>query len=211
MDQTAYFEQMRQKRRTEILTAAKTMITKQGLNAFTFQQLAKTLDISTVTLYKYFKNSEDIMLAMKQQILTDDSLFGQLIPEEGDLVDRFFQAIRNLFSLIMKRRKEFTLLCLIDIYMRNEKPPQTTFFESHCMKEFRNRLFALLTAAKKEGHLQAEVETEAAFAFIERLNYALLQHIALMEDGAFKSSRDELEKQVESLMVMHAQFLMRGR
>ena len=55
MDQAAYFNQMREKRKHEILTAARKMLLKDGTASFTMQKLAKKLDISTVTLYKYFK------------------------------------------------------------------------------------------------------------------------------------------------------------
>ena len=39
MDQTAYFEQMRQKRRSEILETARHLIAEQGLAAFSMQDL----------------------------------------------------------------------------------------------------------------------------------------------------------------------------
>lgn len=52
MDQTAYFNQMREKRKKEILSAARKMLLKDGPASFTMQNLAKKLDISTVTLYK---------------------------------------------------------------------------------------------------------------------------------------------------------------
>ena len=56
MDQAAYFNQMREKRKNEILSAARKMLLKDGAASFTMQKLAKKLDISTVTLYKYFKS-----------------------------------------------------------------------------------------------------------------------------------------------------------
>jgi len=71
MDQSAYFEQMRNKRKTEILCAARKLMLAFGPDAFNMQQLARTLDISTVTLYKYYKNSDDIVLALQQDILQD--------------------------------------------------------------------------------------------------------------------------------------------
>ena len=58
MDKAAYFEQLRQKRRNDILDAAQDMILQQGMDDFNIQQLARKLDLSTVTLYKYFKKSE---------------------------------------------------------------------------------------------------------------------------------------------------------
>ncbi len=69
MDKAAYFEQLRQKRRNDILDAAQDMILQQGMDDFNIQQLARKLDLSTVTLYKYFKNSEDIALALQERIL----------------------------------------------------------------------------------------------------------------------------------------------
>ena len=69
MDQAAYFNQMRENRKNEILTAARKMLLKDGVVSFTMQKLAKKLDISTVTLYKYFKNMEDVMTAIADEII----------------------------------------------------------------------------------------------------------------------------------------------
>lgn len=66
MDQTAYFEQMRQKRRGEILETARQMILTQGLSSFSMQGLAQALDVSTVTLYKYYKNSSAVIADLYQ-------------------------------------------------------------------------------------------------------------------------------------------------
>ena len=67
MDQSAYFEQIRRKRREEILDAARAMILAAGMDSFNIQKLARRLDISAVTLYKYFKNSDDILLALQRR------------------------------------------------------------------------------------------------------------------------------------------------
>lgn len=45
------------------------MIVAQGIDTFNIQQLARKLDISTVTLYKYFKNSDDIISALQKEII----------------------------------------------------------------------------------------------------------------------------------------------
>ena len=73
MDQTAYFEQMRQERRSEILETTRQLIMEQGLASFSMQGLAQTLDVSTVTLYKYYKNSIAVMEDLYQ--LTASSLY----------------------------------------------------------------------------------------------------------------------------------------
>lgn len=43
MDQTAYFAQMREKRKTEILISARKMFLTEGIAVFNIQQLARNL------------------------------------------------------------------------------------------------------------------------------------------------------------------------
>ena len=82
MDQTAYFEQMRQKRRSEILETARQMILDQGLFSFSMQGLAQTLDVSTVTLYKYYKNSIAIIEDLYQTTTGTLFQFPDLFPTQ---------------------------------------------------------------------------------------------------------------------------------
>ena len=82
MDQTAYFEQMRQKRRSEILETARQMILDQGLFSFSMQGLAQTLDVSTVTLYKYYKNSIASIEDLYQTTTGTLCLFPDLFPTQ---------------------------------------------------------------------------------------------------------------------------------
>lgn len=207
MDQAAYFEQMRQKRRIEILSAAKALMTEQGLNAFNMQQLARSLDISTVTLYKYYKNSEDIMQAVRQQILTDRGSVDKLIPEKGSALEKFLESINNFFSEVMKYKQDFTLLCLIEIFTRNQTSVEDSFYHSYNIKEFSEQLFSLLETAGQEGSVGVNVDYGEAMQFIRTMNHAMTQHIALLGDDTYKSSKNELIKQIEMLIETYRKHL----
>ena len=92
MDQTAYFEQMRQKRRSEILETAHQLIMEQGL--------AQTLDVSTVTLYKYYKNSIAVIEDLYQTTASSLYQFPDFFPadkaSEGILSLRLFCLSRQM-------------------------------------------------------------------------------------------------------------------
>lgn len=116
MDQTAYFEQMRQKRRSEILETARQLIMEQGLASFSMQGLAQTLDISTVTLYKYYKNSIAVMEDLYQ--LTASSLYQ--FPDFFPAYKTSKEIITALFSLIiddmLAKKDDFRLVMTLGLY-----------------------------------------------------------------------------------------------
>ena len=123
MDKAAYFEQLRQKRRNDILDAAQDMILQQGMDDFNIQQLARKLDLSTVTLYKYFKNSEDIALALQERILETQKPPLPKLVSDGNPLTLFSDFHRALYRDVLKNRERVTLLALFETYLRNKPTP----------------------------------------------------------------------------------------
>lgn len=206
MDKAAYFEQMRQKRRNDILDAAKKMILTQGIDAFNIQQLARELDISTVTLYKYFKNSEDIMLALQEQIIETHSP----VPDisridinncDSDPLTIFLDFHRALYRNILRQRENVTLLALFDVYLRNkssytENRPLFSFY----FPQVSDFLTGLLEHAKEKGQIAPAVQIPKIFSFISCLNAAFIRQIGLMGDENFEQQKDFIQWQTDQLV-----------
>ena len=126
MDQTAYFNQMREKRKKEILSAARKMLLKDGPASFTMQNLAKNLDISTVTLYKYFKNMDDVLSALKDEIIPhtvaqtlDANETLALSQTKGSALEQFLLLFHSFLNEIFKHKDDLTLLLLIETYTQD--------------------------------------------------------------------------------------------
>ena len=117
MDQTAYFEQMRQKRRSEILETARQMILTQGLSSFSMQGLAQTLDVSTVTLYKYYKNSngiiEDLYRTTTGTLFQFPDLFPSKKAPKALALERFSLIAHHMIS----RKEDFRLIMTLGLYL----------------------------------------------------------------------------------------------
>lgn len=208
MDKTAYFEQMRQKRRAEILTAARAMILKNGIDTFNIQQLARELDISTVTLYKYYKNSDDIMLALVQEILQGNDFLLYMNTESTMPLDTFLQTVRNLFAEVMEHREDISLLFLYTIHTRNHTPDekQDDIFSIY-MKVIYETLYGLLKKAKDSKEVSDKLDIKDALDFITNMNQAFIQQIALLGESQYELRKKELAKHGERLIQLFRLYL----
>ena len=121
MDQIAYFEQMRQKRRNEILTTAQEMILNDSLAAFTMQGLAQTLDISTVTLYKYYKNSTAVIDDLYQCTLQQIQCLPDFYPSEEDSLEAALQCVSLCLDELTDQLDNLRLAIILGSYTYQKK------------------------------------------------------------------------------------------
>lgn len=209
MDKTAYFEQMRRRRRDEILTAAREMILSQGVSAFNIQQLARSLDISTVTLYKYFKNADDIMLALKEQIIEgtcDMPFFAERISENA--LDSAMKLLHSFFNELLNSRGDVTLLLLFEVHTRSlpSSDADRSVFYAYTEK-LNKRLEELLILARENGNTRTDLNVHEAVHFITQMNISMLEHIGLLSDDCYEKEKEELHAQIENLIRLYTIYL----
>lgn len=117
MDQTAYFEQMRQKRRGEILETARRMILEKGLATFSMQGLAQALDVSTVTLYKYYKNSSAVIQDLYQTTTKTLYQFPDFFPSSKTDQEITMELLSLILDDMLDRREDFRLVMTLGLYL----------------------------------------------------------------------------------------------
>lgn len=208
MDKTAYFEQMRKKRKNDILDAAREMLLKDGIDSFNIQQLARDLDISTVTLYKYFKNSEDIMAALLEQILESQQFLPvSFLPVDNPLT-AFLDFHRTFYQNILEDRENVTLLALFEVYLHN-KPQYEQFhpFRFPYFEQTSEFLIGLLEDAKAMELISSSVQPEEAFEFIATLNIAMIRQIGLIKDDTFEQQKETVKRQISQLLDLIVLYL----
>lgn len=106
-----------------ILIAADELLRQQGTQAFTMDVLASRLEIARATLYRYFANKEEILLALWEQksIQWVDALMASINKETSDddflqyfyaesLRDPLFIQLRSLLETIIVHRVGNTIL-----------------------------------------------------------------------------------------------------
>lgn len=60
-------EREKQARREQILNAARELLHEKGIHAASMNQIAKKAELGVATLYSYFKNKEDLFIALQQE------------------------------------------------------------------------------------------------------------------------------------------------
>lgn len=201
MDQTAYFAQMRKKRKTEILISARKMFLTEGIAAFNIQQLARNLDISTVTLYKYFKNSDDILKALQKQILQDlqtDS-FSDTIPAGKDSLDSLQQLLETFYTEILKRKEDLSLLLLSEWYLPSKEAKTASILLPYINK-LEPAFFSALQQAQTEHLLKTNFDISDSLHFFQQMNLTMLEHIALIKKAQYAKKKKELLQQIHQLI-----------
>lgn len=215
MDQAAYFNQMREKRKHEILAAARKMLLKDGAASFTMQKLAKKLDISTVTLYKYFKNMEDVMTAIADEIIPRTVT---LILDENEKIiqsdshisplEQFLQLFHSFFNETLKHKDDLTLLLLIDTYTQDAPTSQKQSDKiALCTDALNTRTEQLLLQALKNGELKKDIDIARSLNFIHTITLSTLQHIGLLSAKEFKNQKQELQIHVDEIIAMLRMYL----
>ena len=215
MDQTAYFNQMREKRKNEILTAARKMLLKDGAVSFTMQKLAKKLDISTVTLYKYFKNMEDVMTAIADEIIPRTVALTldeneKIMQSDSHIspLEQFLQLFHSFLSETLKHKDDLTLLLLIDTYTQDTPAAQKQSDKiALCTEVLNTRTEQLLLDALKNGELKDGIDIARSLNFIHTITLSTLQHIGLLSAKEFKNQRQELQTHVDEIIAMFRVYL----
>ena len=211
MDQTAYFEQMRQKRREEILACARGMILAEGPASVTMQKLARALDISNVTLYKYFKNLEDIFHTLQQEISRPCAGWLRFHPDGSSPLKQFLENYRFLCDEMLERREDLSLMVLLSLYEKREDPSRLTEERTPSgafsgLAEFRRAQLQLLRKAYENGLTAGEYSAEETVEFLDTLLFSFLEHAALLSPREYEAKKPEIRRQSLQLSRLFAAY-----
>ena len=200
MDQTAYFNHMRERRREEILAMAKEMFLTEGPKSFTMQSLARRLDISTVTLYKYFKNSDAVIDAIVRDIYEDEKQRMMEVSREGDALDQIQDTLALFFRRMHENRRENSLLFMFDSHTRKlDRSPQEKDFAQH-MEE-------ILRQGQRVGTVRTDQSAEELWQFLVWTNLAVVQHVSLLDEEEYQRTKQEIERWTDALLAMYRAYL----
>ncbi|MDD3403071.1 MAG: TetR/AcrR family transcriptional regulator [Hespellia sp.] len=198
MDQSAYFEQMRKKRQQEILETAKQIFLAEGLEGFTMQKLAKMLDVSTVTLYKYYKNSEDILLALQSEIVALGIHITSCKNAEEEPLEYFLATMEKFLSESVKNREDLRLLFLSRVYLKNANTVGEDIAKVTDMSGW-------LKQAQAEGTVRKDFSAEEMWRFVSETNLAVLERIGLMDESEY--DKKEVKKWIGQLTESYRRYL----
>lgn len=106
-------EREKERRRQQIIVAAKRVFLKKGLTKTTMEDIARESELSPGTLYLYFKNKEELLASLSLRILQYLSIRVEQVMETNDQspLERLDQLIEALYDVY-----EFDPLIIINMF-----------------------------------------------------------------------------------------------
>ncbi len=190
-------EQMAEARRTQIILGAAQVFVANGYHKATTKQIAKTAGVSEGTIYNYFGNKRDLLLAMVDFIGAETlrTVIAETPPENPR--ELFAAIIRDRFQLISERGSMMAPL-LAEIFNDVE------------LREAVYQRIVLPVTAHMETYVQEHTKADEfrqinPVIVIRSMMGALLLNIALKQSGVDSRyddiSIDNLIEQITSLFL----------
>lgn len=112
-------EQIAEARRTQILMGAAQVFSKKGFHRATTKEIAEAADVSEGTIYNYFDNKRELLIAM-MELLGMWSLEGIVRENPPDAPKEFLTALLHDLYQLLQERGEFAAPILAEIFTDTE-------------------------------------------------------------------------------------------
>ncbi|MCR5887776.1 TetR/AcrR family transcriptional regulator [Hymenobacter sp. J193] len=174
-----------------IIVGAVELFMRKGIRSVSMDDIATTLGMSKKTLYKWFENKDQIVLAVMQQ---------RLNREEDDCETAFAQgsnALEAMFSLIQWHRDMLTNIHPSIFHDLQKYYPQAwALFDEHKNTFILAKVAANIRRGMEEGLYRPDLDVEV----LSRLHLA---EIELMFNNAVFPTRQFDIQRVNSVIVEH--------
>ena len=146
--------QARSRKRVErILDEAARLVVERGVEALSTREIALAADVPVASLYQYFADKEDVLLALAERDMVemDDQVAADLAALEQVTVETLVRTTMEAFVAVYRRRRAF-----VEIYLRGRTNAAVHRFG----REHNRRIATALRAYAVETGLAADTLTE---------------------------------------------------
>ena len=149
--------------RTLIINAAIKLFARQGFAPTSTQDLAKAIGMTTGTLYWHFKDKEDLLVAVLDELerrLTEDTSDGDS-PADGGAVATIEALIARVAANVERHQENFLVVGVIAAEATDTNPRIEKALRS-AYGRFSGVTWALLEQAKREGLVDPNLDSACA-------------------------------------------------
>lgn len=206
------YELQRKKRTEDIIQKTKEILIKKGFAGTSMQEIANVLCISRQTLYKYYKNIEEIAYDIQINVFYDmEKYFNENIfnTEEFDVKKDPFKKIERSLNLYFEYLELYTdnimFTLLFDVHFKNQPTHAKQKDYIKYIQEL-NIFEKNLYACKEVGLIRQDLDIAEASKIMMNILMAMSQKIALR--GRFLEeeqliSKDTIISEVKKMLLQY--------
>lgn len=182
------FEEIRQKRRQEIMETALELFAEQGYHNTSISKIAKAAGVSKGLLYNYFESKEALLdaiifgAAAESSEVFDENIFAAIPPKK-----RLELIIEGSFMMVKMNFKHWKLLTMLAF--------QGSLFETFKQKVDEKKKQALESFIQLFEELGAEKPKHQAFLVAAAIDGALMQYMYLEDEYPLDEMKNYIIKQ----------------
>ncbi len=178
-------QQLKEKRRKDIIKVAQELFIKKGLTETTMSDIAAGVKISRRTLYRYYKTKEELAFQIEIILFEDfyrfqDEIFNQLEGNGLEKIKEFFSQIADYIddnSQIIRFSGEF------DHYFRGDYPYSDLTNQFKGMISTNDELLVkLIIEGRKDGSIRDDIEPRITALTMNNVLLSITQRVIIRGD-----------------------------
>jgi len=153
--------------REDILKVSRAVLIKQGFGKMTMRKIAAEVDVSATSIYLYFKNKDDLLLALIETSI--EKLAGALQKEfsAGDDPVRKLEKMANSFiTFALDNPQEYEIIYMV----RPEEMPKYPKEKFKQVRKIYEMLADIIEEGKMKGHFSVDDPLMSAYTIWAQLH-----------------------------------------
>jgi AcrR family transcriptional regulator len=150
--------------RQQILSTAKNLFIQQGYHGLSMRQIAEALGVSKAALYYYFKDKEELLLAILDSYLDEMEAALQRIQQEQTGAREQIRALVEL--VLLQPADQRAVIRLSSQEMAQLSKPSRQAVDQAYHRKFLDRIQSILAEGIRRGELRPVDPTVAAWALL---------------------------------------------
>ncbi len=161
--------QVGSKSKVILLKTAKNLFWKHGIRRVTVEEICKEAGVSKMTFYRNFKNKDELVEAMIEQLRSEGQEgYDRIMNQEIS----FHQKIEQLIQFKYERSKGISKEFLKDIY-QSDNPEMLKLLEN-AQQKAQKTMIKDFKKAQKEGAIRADLKMEFIIYMLNDINNKIM-------------------------------------
>ena len=186
-------EQQKQHRREQIILAAKELFLKQGIQQVQLQDVANVVGIGIATLFRYFPNKEQLLIAVNTEItqqFTKKTI--EISNKDISSYEKIEQILNYYINLANVPEHKFVHFIKA---MENYKPVDATSYEFteyiKCRREMADVLIRIAENGRRDQSIRTDIDLEFyILTIVQNISYFTTESTLTNHDPSLKVKLD---------------------
>lgn len=203
----------RKRRRSQIVDAAEKVIFSNGLEQATMEEIAETAELSKGTLYLYFKNKQELYLAICER---GSNLLNGRLAKVFAVERSGIEIIRELGAVYLRFVRDnpeyFTSFMHYETLMHLDELEESEMVET-CENNVREAMTFVVRALQigmQDGTIDDSADPRELAVLIWACTKGLVQMTHMKEQGHHFKMMDEMELDLDSIFESYLNLIGRG-